>query len=86
MASKLEQTRFEPYGITGNPDIPFATSVLDYIFRWLRLHFGNPAESLDVQAEAAGVFSGLTCPDCGMQLAYMERCLVCQSCGYSKCA
>ena len=24
-------------------------------------------------------------PDCGMQLAYLERCLICQTCGYSKC-
>ena len=44
LADKLEHTRFEPYGMTGNPDIPFATSVLDYIFRWLRLHFGTGAQ------------------------------------------
>jgi ribonucleoside-diphosphate reductase alpha chain len=84
LASKLEQTRFEPYGMTGNPDIPFATSVLDYIFRWLRLHFGEITEP-PAMTEDVGVSSGLTCPDCGMQLAYLERCLMCQSCGYSKC-
>ena len=39
IADKLEHTRFEPYGVTGNPDIPIATSILDYIFRWLRIHF-----------------------------------------------
>jgi ribonucleoside-diphosphate reductase alpha chain len=32
---KLLNTRFEPSGITGNPNIRFATSVLDYIARWL---------------------------------------------------
>ncbi len=86
LASKLEQTRFEPYGATGNPDIPFTTSVLDYIFRWLRLHFEEFATAEAVPDEASvGALSGLTCPDCGMQLAYLERCLVCQSCGYSKC-
>ncbi|MGE0228618.1 MAG: adenosylcobalamin-dependent ribonucleoside-diphosphate reductase [Dehalococcoidia bacterium] len=84
LAAKLEQTRFEPYGMTGNADVPFATSVLDYIFRWLRLHFGDPAGQ--DAAAAADTVSGLTCPDCGMQLAFIERCLLCQACGYSKCS
>ncbi|MDA1061942.1 MAG: adenosylcobalamin-dependent ribonucleoside-diphosphate reductase, partial [Chloroflexi bacterium] len=41
LADKLERTRFEPYGTTSNPDLPFATSIIDYIFRWLRLHFAK---------------------------------------------
>jgi ribonucleoside-diphosphate reductase alpha chain len=86
LADKLEQTRFEPYGITANPDIPFATSLLDYVFRWLRLHFGTPHEAALAAAGAtSGALSGLTCPDCGMQLEFAERCLICRSCGYSKC-
>ncbi len=82
IASKLEQTRFEPYGITGNPDIPFATSVLDYVFRWLRLRFGVEIPRVDGQR----AMSGVTCPDCGEQLEYVEHCLLCQACGYSKCS
>jgi ribonucleoside-diphosphate reductase alpha chain len=31
-----EGARFSPAGITSNPDIPFATSVIDYIARWLK--------------------------------------------------
>jgi ribonucleoside-diphosphate reductase alpha chain len=86
LADKLEQTRFEPYGITANPDIPFATSLLDYVFRWLRLHFGTPHEAaLAAAGASSGALSGLTCPDCGMQLEFAERCLICRSCGYSKC-
>ena len=91
LASKLEHTRFEPYGTTGNPDIPIATSILDYIFRWLRLHFDDDELSLDGgQALGGGASehqapSGLTCPDCGLQLDYLERCLVCRACGYTKC-
>ena len=85
LAGKLEQTRFEPYGVTANPDIPFATSVLDYVFRWLRLHFGIATpERADGEARGRDL-SGLTCPDCGQQLAYLERCLSCAACGYSKC-
>ncbi len=90
LADKLEQTRFEPYGITPNPEIPFTTSLLDYVFRWLRLHFGTPVGEIDETSEGdaaseSATLSGLTCPDCGMQLMYAERCLLCESCGYSKC-
>ncbi|HXN22468.1 MAG TPA: vitamin B12-dependent ribonucleotide reductase [Candidatus Dormibacteraeota bacterium] len=35
LVDKLINTRFEPSGITQNPDIRFASSVLDYIARWL---------------------------------------------------
>ncbi|HXX99605.1 MAG TPA: vitamin B12-dependent ribonucleotide reductase [Candidatus Limnocylindrales bacterium] len=35
LVDKLLNTRFEPSGITSNQNIRFATSVLDYIARWL---------------------------------------------------
>src|SRR5713101_4006310 len=35
LVDKLMNTRFEPSGITANPQIRFATSVLDYVARWL---------------------------------------------------
>ena len=31
--------RFDPEGITGNPEIPFAKSMPDYIMRWLASRF-----------------------------------------------
>jgi ribonucleoside-diphosphate reductase alpha chain len=39
LADKFSHTRFEPSGFTGNPDIPIAKSITDYIFRWLALKF-----------------------------------------------
>jgi ribonucleoside-diphosphate reductase alpha chain len=39
LVDKLIHTRFEPSGFTGNPDIPYAKSVLDYIARWLGAKF-----------------------------------------------
>jgi ribonucleoside-diphosphate reductase alpha chain len=39
---KLVNTRFEPSGISANPNIRFATSVLDYIARWLGGKFISP--------------------------------------------
>jgi ribonucleoside-diphosphate reductase alpha chain len=38
---KFAHTRFEPCGWTPNPDIRNASSVMDYIFRWLQLRFGG---------------------------------------------
>ncbi|OGG38403.1 ribonucleoside-diphosphate reductase, adenosylcobalamin-dependent [Candidatus Jorgensenbacteria bacterium RIFCSPLOWO2_02_FULL_45_12] len=39
MAQKFIYTRFEPAGFTENPDIRIATSLVDYIFRYLVLRF-----------------------------------------------
>ena len=39
LVDKFIHTRFEPSGYTGNPDIPYADSITDYIFRWLGLRF-----------------------------------------------
>ena len=41
LASKLKNTRFEPSGPTSNKQIPIATSIVDYVFRWLELKFGG---------------------------------------------
>lgn len=50
LVNKFSHTRFEPSGITGNKNIRFAKSVIDYIFRWLALRFLPPeqAESFKV--------------------------------------
>ncbi len=39
LSEKFKGTRFEPSGFTGNPEIPLATSIMDYLFRWLALRF-----------------------------------------------
>ncbi|MBZ5721004.1 MAG: vitamin B12-dependent ribonucleotide reductase [Acidobacteriia bacterium] len=39
LCEKFEHTRFEPSGWTNNPDIGYAKSIMDYIFRWLHLRF-----------------------------------------------
>lgn len=45
LARKFIHSRFEPAGFTENPDIRVATSILDYMFRYLALRF-LPAEDL----------------------------------------
>ncbi len=39
LCDKFAHTRFEPSGWSGNPDIGYAKSIMDYIFRWLQLRF-----------------------------------------------
>jgi ribonucleoside-diphosphate reductase alpha chain len=45
LVQKFSYMRFEPEGITQNPEIPFAKSMPDYIMRWLASRF------LDVDAQ-----------------------------------
>ena len=44
---KFSYMRFEPEGITGNPEIPFAKSLPDYIMRWLASRFIEDTETLE---------------------------------------
>jgi ribonucleoside-diphosphate reductase alpha chain len=39
LSEKFAHTRFEPSGWTGNEQIGYAKSIMDYIFRWLQLRF-----------------------------------------------
>jgi ribonucleoside-diphosphate reductase alpha chain len=39
LCEKFAHTRFEPSGWTGNPEIGYAKSIMDYIFRWIQLRF-----------------------------------------------
>ena len=36
---KFSHVRFEPSGWTGNQQVPYAKSIIDYIFRWLGARF-----------------------------------------------
>jgi ribonucleoside-diphosphate reductase alpha chain len=51
LCNKFAHTRFEPSGWTGNPQIRMATSLMDYIFRWLDLRFHSGTQ--------LALFSGL---------------------------
>ena len=39
---KFSHVRFEPSGWTGNQQVPYAKSIMDYIFRWLAIKFLGP--------------------------------------------
>ena len=53
LCDKFSHMRFEPSGFTGNPDIPIAKSISDYLFRWLALKFLPSEETGSDSAKSA---------------------------------
>ena len=47
LITKFTHQRFEPSGMTSNRNIPFAKSIVDYIFRWLNQTFLNKDDAPD---------------------------------------
>ena len=56
LVEKFSHVRFEPSGFTKNPEIPYAKSITDYIFRWLASKFLSTErqEAVGVQAAEDG--------------------------------
>jgi ribonucleoside-diphosphate reductase alpha chain len=58
LCDKFAHMRFEPSGWTGNQEIGYAKSLMDYIFRWITLRF--------VEGEQLSMFAGLQTPLAGL--------------------
>ena len=95
---KFSHVRFEPSGWTGNSQLPFAKSVVDYIFRWLGVRFlGQKATDRDrraqhsvptePKAQQALAFDPASdaplCADCGGIMSRKGTCFYCGQCGSS---
>jgi len=79
LVSKLQHIRFEPSGMTDDPKIPTAPSIVAYIYRYLGNTFLN---GHDVKPGD----TGMLCPDCGAAAIAEEGCLKCsKGCGWSRC-
>ncbi|HXK34535.1 MAG TPA: vitamin B12-dependent ribonucleotide reductase, partial [Dehalococcoidia bacterium] len=48
LVRNFSHMRFEPMGRTESRDIPVAQSIIDYVFRWLALHYMSPEEAYAV--------------------------------------
>jgi ribonucleoside-diphosphate reductase alpha chain len=80
LVDKFVNSRFEPSGYTGNPEIRFAKSIVDYIGRWLGgkfisadyLDVDRPAPEDDVETLAAPAASKMPAPVTMMKLADPE--------------
>jgi ribonucleoside-diphosphate reductase alpha chain len=88
---KFIGSKFEPAGITENEDIRMAQSVMDYIFRWLKLNFIDDYEDEqfinEIQVPNTNIvkakisFDGPPCPSCQTITGRSGTCYVCPQCG-----
>ncbi|MEJ7602440.1 MAG: vitamin B12-dependent ribonucleotide reductase, partial [Kofleriaceae bacterium] len=62
LIDKFKGTRFEPAGFTGNQEIPIATSIMDYLFRWLAIRFPLDGTSPLVERHPAAQRAQLDLP------------------------
>ncbi len=53
LVDKFAHVRFEPSGWTGNQTIPYAKSIMDYIFRWLGAKFLGPEYAVTEAGETS---------------------------------
>ncbi len=51
LVDNFAHVRFEPSGWTGNPQVPYAKSIMDYIFRWLGAKFLGPEYAVSEAGE-----------------------------------
>jgi ribonucleoside-diphosphate reductase alpha chain len=96
LVNKFRHTRFEPSGVTRNPEIPMAMSLMDYIFRWLELRFlDDRAEEAQTATETGSpgsqAFSQESdappCSSCGAVMVRSGPCYRCLNCGLtSECS
>src|SRR5262249_25110728 len=54
LVDKFTHVRFEPSGFTGNPQIPIAKSIIDYVSRWRALQSLPQEDQPPTPAVAAG--------------------------------
>jgi ribonucleoside-diphosphate reductase alpha chain len=69
LVDKFSHMRFEPSGFTKNPQIPYAKSIVDYLFRWLASKFLDEEArrevgvvALEARADAAPAAAVVTAP------------------------
>jgi ribonucleoside-diphosphate reductase alpha chain len=62
LVEKFSHTRFEPSGFTKNPEVPYAKSITDYIFRWLAAKFLSAEHQEAVGVQTAAVAATRTEP------------------------
>ena len=91
LVEKFTHQRFEPSGFTSNPDIKTASSVIDYVFRWMQILAtsrvkAKPVDALVKQSKEVKPVMALDsppCPRCGTITVRNGSCHKCQNCGES---
>jgi len=96
LVEKFAHVRFEPSGYSSNPQIGYAKSIVDYIFRWLALKFLtekiNGSKDVDLEATLKNpepvqvdLFHNQEdappCSVCGFIMVRSGSCYKCPNCG-----
>jgi ribonucleoside-diphosphate reductase alpha chain len=96
LVEKFAHVRFEPSGYSSNPQIGYAKSIVDYIFRWLALKFLpekiNGSKDVDLEATLKNpepvqvdLFHNQEdappCSVCGFIMVRSGSCYRCPNCG-----
>ncbi|MGI8925839.1 MAG: vitamin B12-dependent ribonucleotide reductase [Tepidiformaceae bacterium] len=84
LVSKMKNARFEPSGPTGNRDIPIATSIVDYVFRWLELKFDSAHASIQpalIPADQVAVSTAADVPPVDKYANAVASGVGCPECG-----
>ncbi len=58
LVDKFSHSRFEPSGMTKNPEVRFAKSIVDYIFRWMATKFLSPEAQFNAGVNMAEPAAG----------------------------
>jgi len=72
LVDKFSHTRFEPSGFTQNQDIPFAKSIVDYVFRWLGQAFLTGQKTAEDTQETEAEAIGLRAPAGGERIVRLR--------------
>ena len=82
LVKKFSHQRFDPQGMTRNPDIPFAKSIVDYIFRWLGLTFIEEFRRANLPGRpVASLADAPACDVCGASMVQYGASYKCLTCG-----
>lgn len=81
LCGKFSHTRFEPSGWSGNPNIGYAKSLMDYLFRYMALKFLPPTTPSSSGAEAEATASAPAHPSAGRMDQTETDAPACKSCG-----
>jgi len=82
LISKFSHMSFEPAGFTTNPNIRTASSIVDYIFRWMEQEFGKKnEESSSISNTTPPDKTGPPCHKCGSVTERNGSCHKCPNCG-----
>lgn len=82
LVSKFQHQRFEPMGLTQNKEIKICSSIIDYIFQYLKRYVKNDRDTQEIPLEQ---MSNRPCPRCGQMMTRINSvCMECQTCRETK--